>query len=130
MENLSVQQLANLAAKLERMAESINDFQTEHWSNLSEQQQFKLIEAERNLLLRVQDINAETIIVMANDASVFMNEISGITDQINHSLDQIANINKAIEIASGVVILAGTIASKNPAAIAAAVQGLAGILTD
>ena len=130
MEKLNSQQLIEIAKQLKVVARSINDFQIDNWDNLSTEEFNQLNKTERDLLLTVQDLIAQSVVVLALNSEELITKIKEATSKIETSLKQIENINKAIEIATASVFIASAIISQNPSAISLSLQGLAEVLEE
>lgn len=128
MEKLNSQQLIEIAKQLKVIARSINDFQIDNWDNLSTEEFNQLNKTERDLLLAVQDLIAQSVIVLSENGEELINKLKEATSQIETSLKQIENINKAIEIATASVCIATAIISQNPSAISISLKGLVEVL--
>lgn len=124
MEKLTAEELIKLAKQLKTIARSINDFQIENWNNLSIEQFNRLNKTERDLLLTINDLITQSVFVLVADSQSLINQVEGITSDINTTLSQISNINKVIRIATASVFFASAIVSSNPAAILLSLQGI------
>lgn len=130
METLNSQQLIKIAKQLKVIARAINDFQIENWDHLSNEQFNRLNKTERDILLTIQDLIAQSVIVLVENSEELISQIKEATGRIEKSLKQIENINKAIEIATASVFFASAIISQNPSAISVSLQGLAEVLEE
>jgi hypothetical protein len=124
MEKLTAIQIIEIAKQLKTVARSISDFQIDNWSNLSTEDFNKLNKSERDILLTVQDLIAQSVIVLAENSENLISKVTDITGRINNTLKQIDNINKVIEIATASVFLVSAIVSQNPAAIKLSIEGI------
>jgi hypothetical protein len=70
--------------------------------------------------LALQDAN-----LTLEDADEVVNQITQATAAADKALHKLANIDKAVNIASSVIVLAGAITTKNPGQIIAAAKGVA-----
>lgn len=130
MEKLNSQQLIEVAKQLKVISRAINNFQIENWESIETTQFNNLNRAERDILLIVQDLIAQSVVVLADDSSKLIDEITQITGRINDTLKSINNINKAIEITTASVFFVSAIISQNPAAITLALQGIVSTLEE
>ena len=128
MDTLNSQQLIEIAKQLKVIARSINDFQIDNWNNLSTTEFNQLNKTERDILLTIQDLIAQSVIVLAENSEELITKIKEATSRIEISMKQVARINKAIEIATASVFIASAIVSQNPSAISLSLQGLAEVL--
>ena len=124
MEKLTSIQIIEIARQLKTIARSISDFQIENWSNLSTDDFNKLNKNERDILLTVQDLIAQSVIVLAENSENLILKVNDITSRINTTLKQIDNINKAIEIATASVFLVSAIVSHNPSALKLSIESI------
>jgi nitrogen regulatory protein PII-like uncharacterized protein len=128
MEKLNSQQLIEVAKQLKVIARSINNFQIDNWDNLSTEEFNRLNKTERDILLTIQDLIAQSVVVLAENSEELIGKIKDATQKIETTLKQIKNINKAIEIATASVFIASAIISQNPSAVSLSLQGLAEVL--
>lgn len=124
MEKLTSIQIIEIAKQLKTVARSISDFQINNWSNLSNEDFNKLNKSERDILLTVQDLIAQSVIVLAENSEDLITKVTDITSKIDNTLKQIDNINKAIEIATASVFLVSAIVSQNPSALKLSIEGI------
>ncbi|MCT4647229.1 MAG: hypothetical protein N4A74_19730 [Carboxylicivirga sp.] len=124
MEQLNAQQLMEIAKQLKVIARAINNFQIDNWGDLTREQFNSLNKTERDILLSVQDILAQSVIVLAENSTSLIQSVTDLSNKIDHKLKQINNINKAIKIATASVFLVSAIISQNPAAITMSIQGV------
>ena len=124
MEKLTSIQIIEIAKQLKTVARSISDFQIDNWSNLTNEDFNKLNKSERDILLTVQDLIAQSVIVLAENSEKLISKVTDITSRIDSTLKQIENINKAIEIATASVFLVSAIVSQNPAALKLSIEGI------
>lgn len=124
MENMTAQQLSDLALQLKTMARSISDYQTQHWNDAKPQELADLNKKERDLLHESQDLIAQSVVVSVNDAAATLQSITNLADRMKKELHQINEINHVIRIATACVSLATAIAGNNATAIVGAIKGI------
>ncbi len=128
MGTLNAQQLIEIAKQFKVIARSINDFQIDNWDDLSTEQFNRLNKSERDILFSVQDLIAQSVVILAENSEELITKIEEATSRIETSLKQIENINSAIEIATAAVFITSAIISQNPSAIPLSLQGLEAVL--
>ena len=94
MEKLTSIQIIEIARQLKTIARSISDFQIENWSNLSTDDFNKLNKNERDILLTVQDLIAQSVIVLAENSENLILKVNDITSRINTTLKHPQSIRK------------------------------------
>lgn len=122
MESLSASQSIAVARDLKKIARAIDDYQMNNWSSLSKEQHVALNKAERDILFKVQDIIAQTMTILVDDAQEFIDAINGLSANLEQKLKQIENINRVIVISAASVALASALVSQNPAAIGLSIK--------
>jgi TolA-binding protein len=76
---------------------------------------FSLMQTANNLALQGAKLTLE-------DAEQALNQISVATQTADHALDKLAGIDKAVQIASAVIVLGAAISTQNPAQIISAAK--------
>lgn len=117
MSKFSKEELFDLVKQLKEIAKAINDYQIENWVSLSEKEFMILNKAELDILIRVQDILAKSVIIEVENCSEILEEMSMITRKIEDDFKMIDNLNHILSISTKIVYLISALISKNPVAI-------------
>ena len=129
MEKLTASQSIKIARDLKGIVRAIDEYQDNNWDDLTREQHIAINKAERDILFNVQDIIAQTMIILVEDSQEFIASINNVSVKIEQKLAQIDNINKVIEITTASVFLVSAIVSQNPSAIGMSIQGVVDTLT-
>ncbi len=124
MAKLTAQQANDLAANFLGLAQAIGDYRFNNWNTLSKSDNQRLGSMQWSILNSGEDMLALSTNLVMNDVQGSLTQISNITVQIRSSLQKMANVQKAINIAAALVTLASAIISKSPGGIADGIQGV------
>lgn len=124
MKKITTEETLELVKKLKEIANSINDYQIKNFNILSTKEFMTLNKAEFDILSRVQDLLAKSVVVEVENSAELLSEMTTITQNIKDVLGTIDKINRVISITTSTVFLVSALISKNPTAIAGAISSL------
>ena len=124
MDYLTPLQANDLANQFLSMAQSIGDFRYQHWNGLSTAQHQRLSSLHRNVLTYGEDILVSSTVLVMEDMEGSLAAIRDVTGQIRSALGSLEDIQKGINVATAIVALGAAIVSRNPLAVAGAIEGL------
>ena len=124
MKKITTEETLELVKKLKEIANSINDYQIKNFDILSTKEFMTLNKAEFDILSRVQDLLAKSVVVEVENSAELLSKMTTITQNIKDVLGTIDKINRVISITTSTVFLVSALISKNPTAIAGAISSL------
>lgn len=124
MPNLTSQQANKLANEFLALAQAIGDYRYSNYDNLSPEENQQLKNYHWSILNCSDDLFTLSANLILNDVNSSLIAISDITTEIKGTYQNLANVQKAINVATSVVTLGAAIISKNPQAIADSLSGL------
>lgn len=110
-------QLFELSKTLRDTSVAIGNYRFANWGSLKPKERSSLEAAEWSLLNTSSDVTTIAVGVILDDSQWAFNKLQGLIKEANETLETLAQVKKAINIATAAVGLAGAIISKNPAAI-------------
>lgn len=110
-------QLFELSKTLRDTSVAIGNYRFANWASLKPKERSSLEAAEWSLLNTSSDVTTIAVGVILDDSQWAFNKLQGLIKEANETLETLAQVKKAINIATAAVSLAGAIISKNPAAI-------------
>ncbi|GAB2539680.1 hypothetical protein [Spirosoma aerophilum] len=113
MEDFTVEQLEDIAKAYIDMARSLNEFQGNHWSELTFEQQLDLNAYQNSLLNRAQDIQRRTTRPAFMNTERMTTRIKEATTKAKMSLKRLDNLPIALNIGAITVALAAYTARAN-----------------
>lgn len=122
--NLTSQEATKLANNFFALSVSLTDYLFEKWDTLTQAQRDKLINNIRKISNNGQKLLALSATLVVEQSKASLNIIDTVTNNIKSDLQAIANVQKAINIATSIVTLGSALISKNPIAIVQAVTDL------
>jgi hypothetical protein len=125
MAQLTSQQANELANQFLALAQSIGDFRYRHWSELSKTQHQLLASQHGSVLNYGEEILSLSTVLIMNDVANAIASIKTITAKVKSTLGSLSEVQDGINIAAAVVTLGAAIVSKNPLAVAGAIEGFA-----
>lgn len=128
MARITANQLSGLGDSFFRVAQSVGDYRIENRGNLTKAENQRIKELHWELLNYADEFYTTSAKLVINDIRESIERITGITEKINRSYNKLKNFQKAVDIATGVVKLAGAVFSKNPVTIDNAISELEDIL--
>ncbi|GAB3767905.1 hypothetical protein GCM10028818_01470 [Spirosoma horti] len=124
MEDLTLEQINELASAYCDMARSLNEFQVIHWSQLTHEQQLDLNAYQNSLLDRAQAIQMRTTRPAFTNADQMTGRILEGTYKARTSLQQLDDLPVAINVGAITVALAAYAARANARGIELALREL------
>jgi len=129
MEDLSPEQIVELANGYRSLARSLNEFQVSHWPDLTVEQHLDLNAYQSSLLNRAQDLQTLAVRPAFRDAAELIARIQQATTNAQDSLKRIRNLTIALNIGAITVALASYIARANLRGIQTALRELGDLLS-
>ncbi|RYC69539.1 MULTISPECIES: hypothetical protein [Spirosoma] len=129
MEDLSPEQIVELANGYRSLARSLNEFQVSHWPDLTVEQHLDLNAYQSSLLNRAQDLQTLAVRPAFRDAAELIARIQQATTDAQDSLKRIRNLTIALNIGAITVALASYIARANLRGIQTALRELGDLLS-
>ncbi|MGF7214012.1 hypothetical protein GGR92_000152 [Spirosoma lacussanchae] len=129
MEDLSPEQIVELANGYRSLARSLNEFQVSHWPDLTVEQHLDLNAYQSSLLNRAQDLQTLAVRPAFRDAAELITRIQQATNDAQASLKRIRNLTIALNIGAITVALASYIARANLRGIQTALRELGDLLS-
>lgn len=124
MSKLTSKQVSALAHDFLSFTQSIGNYIIENSESLSKSQQKKLWELHKRTNAISYDLYIKSAKIVMEDASESLEEIRQITRKIEESYESLENVQKVINIATGVVVLGASIFSLSPQAIIDSIANL------
>lgn len=124
MEDLTPKQINDLASAYSDMARSLNEFQVIHWSQLTHEQQLDLNAYQNSLLDRAQAIQMRTTRPAFTNANQMTGRILEGTHRARTSLQQLDDLQVALNVGAITVALAAYAARANARGIDIALREL------
>jgi len=124
MEDLTLEQINELASAYCDMARSLNEFQVIHWTQLTHEQQLDLNAYQNSLLDRAQAIQMRTTHPAFSNADQITGRILEGTHKARTSLQQLDDLPVAINVGAITVALAAYAARANARGIELALREL------
>lgn len=124
MAELTATQANELANNFLGLAQAIGDFRYNNWNELSQPQNQQLGNLQWSILNYGEDILALSTTLVMDDVQTSLDKINNITVEIKATIQQLKNIQKAINVAAAIVTLGGAVISKSPSSIGSALQGM------
>jgi len=124
MANLTAIQANALANNFLGLGQAIGDFRYDNWNELSQPQNQQLSNLQWSILNYGEDILALSTTLVMDDVQTSLDKINNITVEIKATIQQLKNIQKAINVAAAIVTLGGAVISKSPSSIGSALQGM------
>nr|WP_298997487.1 hypothetical protein [uncultured Allomuricauda sp.] len=117
MPRLTSKQINELANRFLALAQSIGDYRMKHFDTLTKAQNRKLRESHRRILTYSDDLFTMSATLVMTDVENSLARITNITEKITSTYKNLQNVQKAINIAAGVVTVGASIFSRSPLAI-------------
>jgi hypothetical protein len=123
-QKLTADDALDLAKRFHDMAVVVGNYRFDKWNALSAAQRKALEDAQWSLLNSSSDMITVAVGIVLDTSAASLKEIRAATGKAQKTLKTLANVKKAIRIATAAVGLAAAIASKDPGAIAKNAKGL------
>jgi hypothetical protein len=124
MSKLTSEETFELGNRVRDAAIALGDWRIEHRSGLSRLQWDELDDKEITLLNIASSIYTSAIGMVLDDSHTSLSRLQSGVKQAESAIQRIKSFKQALDLASGLVLLAGAIASGNVAEIPAAVVAL------
>jgi len=128
MEDLTPEQIVELADSYRRTARALAEFQLTHWPDLSHEQHLDLNAYQNSLLNRSQDLMTFSVRLAFHEAGPMIDAILQATEEARSGLKRISNLTLALNVGAITVALAANIARANPKGIQSALKELGELL--
>ena len=117
MPRLTAKQTHELANRFLVLAQAIGDYRMKHFDTLTTAQNRKLRESHRRILNYSDDLYTMSATLVMTDVEDSLARIADITEKITSTYKSLQKVQKAINVAAGVVTVGASIFSKSPLAI-------------
>ncbi|WP_149275166.1 hypothetical protein [Pareuzebyella sediminis] len=124
MENLTSEQVKDLADNLLRMTNALGDFRYEHFQHLSEEENMRLKELHSQQLEFTTEVYTRAALLVMTDAKGSLEQINTITKETQRLYKNLNDVQKVLERASAVLTLASAIIGLDTKGIANSINGL------
>lgn len=124
MAALTAKQLTELANDFLGMAQAVGDYRYQNFGKLTKAQNKQLSDLHWNLLNYSEDLFTQSAIFVLDDVEGSLGQIKTISAQMTETYKQLGKIQKVIDISAAAATLGAAIFSKNPVAIAGALEAL------
>lgn len=124
MATLTAKQITELANDFLGMAQAVGDYRYQNYGKLTKAQNKQLSDLHWTLLNYSEDLFTQSAIFVLDDVDGSLSQIKDISRQMTETYKQLARIQQVIDISAAAATLGAAIFSKNPVAIAGAVQAL------
>lgn len=128
MEDLTPEQINDLASAYSNMARSLNEFQVIHWAQLTHEQQLDLNAYQTSLLDRAQAIRMRTTRPAFTNANQTTSRILEGTQKARISLQQLDDLPVALNVGAITVALVAYAARANTRGIDIALRELENLI--
>lgn len=128
MEDLSPEQIVDIANGYRSLARSLNEFQVAHWPELTVEQHLDLNAYQSSLLNRAQDLQTQAVRPAFQNAKDVVARIQQATDDAKKSLKRIKTLTIALNVGAITVALASYVARANLRGIQTALSELGDLL--
>jgi hypothetical protein len=109
----SKQSVIIFADKLLEIEKSLSDYYDANIDVLSYSQKNNLIKKRKVLTKDANDLYSFAAILYVSEIAVELNKVNALTEQINQTLKQLENVQKAIDIAAVLVKLSAAVMMKD-----------------
>lgn len=124
MEDFTPEQLTGIIKGYCNMARALNEYQLQHWTELSHEQQLDLNAYQNSLLNRAQDLLTQASRPAFSNALAMSTGIQRATTDALDSLHRIHNVTVALNVGAITVALASYVARANLRGIQTALREL------
>lgn len=122
MPNLTKDQALQIAQMFSGFAQAVEDYRFAHLSELSDFQVTSLRNVESQLRRTSDDFIDEGMNHAIDDAATALTSLGEVTGLLRSDLAKLADINRALQVVTGLVQLGAAFATGSPAGIASALQ--------
>jgi hypothetical protein len=124
MTNLTPDQIDKLTNQFLSLAKSLSRYRFEHWNTLTSGQRTLLGDLIQNILHKTEDILAAATLLLMNEAQSSIDQLQHVTDEMDHAIEKLGSVQKAINVAGAVISLGRSILLQNPDDITASLKAL------
>lgn len=121
---LTPEQCGDLAQEFHDCGIAIGDFRLKNATTLSTSEQFQLQNAQMLCFQYSSSFIVAGLSMEQSTLAATLYDIKAATAKANLAMETIAKVDKALNIASALAVLAGSIYSMNPSSIYGSVQGV------
>ena len=125
MPQLNSRQIKELGDGFLAFAQAVGNYRMENAGSLTPSQHQQIRDFHWTLLNYADDLYTTSAILVMNEVKASLDSIRQVTAEINKTYQKLKAVQKAIDVATAGVTLGAAIFSKNPQAIADAIQELA-----
>lgn len=125
MPQLTAKQIKELGDAFLAFAQGVGNYRMANADKLTPSQHQKIRDFHWTLLNHADDLYTTSAILVMNEVKDSLEKIRNITIGINKTYQALKSVQKALDVAAAGVTLGAALFSKNPQAIADAIQGLA-----
>lgn len=124
MQDFSSEQINTIASSYDAVALALNQYQVEHWSALTHEQQLDLNAYQNSLLNRIEDILTQRVRPAFEDANDMAAKIQQATDDAKAGLQRMTDPVVALNTGAMIVAMASYVARPNLPGIKTALREL------
>ena len=124
MEHLTSEQVNQLAGHFLSMAQSIEEFRSQNFTNLSPAQNKDIKDFHTIILDCADNLYTLSATLVLEDVAASLAKIGEVTNRMKTLVTTLKNVQKAIDIAASVVTLSKSILAGNLPAIGTSLAGL------
>ena len=130
MSTLSAEQATELGDQFSKMGDEIRDYYLGNFDALSHEERDTMSKQMMEMWSMSSNMYTLSAVLVLDDLDASLQQIRGIEAEIGTTLNNLANVQKAIDITGAAVALAAALFSKDPKAIGSSIEGLAGKIAD
>lgn len=124
MQDFSSEQISTIASSYDAVALALNQYQVEHWSALTHEQQLDLNAYQNSLLNRIEDILTQRVRPAFEDANDMAATIRQASDDAKAGLQRMTDPVIALNTGAMIVAMASYVARPNLPGIKTALREL------
>ena len=118
-ERVTANDALGLAQRFHDLAVIVGDYRFKHWPHLTAAQRRTLEDLQWSLLNASSDLITRAVGIVLDTTSTSVAQLQQATLEAERALETLADVRRAIRVATAAVGLAAAIAAKNPDAIVA-----------
>jgi len=124
MENLTSEQVKNLADNLLRMTNALGDFRYKNFQHLSEEENLRLKTLHNQQLEYTTEVYTRSALLVMSDAKSSLEQIDTITEETQRLYKNLNDVQKVLERATAVLTLASAIIGLDTGGIMTSIKSL------
>ncbi|GAB2485019.1 MAG: hypothetical protein EP311_05345 [Cytophagales bacterium] len=124
MAKLTPEQVRTLSDQFYFLGMAIGEYRYTHWDDLSLEENKELSDSQYAILKSGEDMLAFAAQLVMDEAQTSIQQIQGLTKEIQDTIKDLKNIQKAMDVAAGILVLGAAILEKNPEKIGSNLRGL------